>query len=139
MNEHLVPVQVLLVEDESLIALNLEQLVLDLGHRVTGPFATAYQARTAADIHPPDLAVIDLNLVDGRTGLALAHYLVEKFRTAVVIATANPEDARATSFIVLRKPYTDKAMQLALQEALLARQNDSAVNMDIAVRVDSGA
>lgn len=133
------PVRVLVVEDESLIALNLEQLLLELGYGVIGPFATAHHAQLAAEVDPPDLAIVDLNLVDGRTGLALAKHLVESFDTVVVIATANPEDVRAQPFSVLRKPYTDTALEGALHQALRAMQNKKTPTSSIGVRVNSGA
>ncbi len=134
-----VPVRVLVVEDESLIALNLEQLLLELGYSVIGPFARADHARLAAENNPPDLAVVDLNLVDGRTGLGLAHHLVGQFGTGVVIATANPEDVRAQSFVVLRKPYSDRAIETALRQVTQPIRGEKRPTKFKGMRVDSGA
>ena len=138
MSENVVPVRVLVVEDESLIALNLSELLLDLGYGVIGPFATSHMAKLAADLDLPDAAIVDLNLMDGKTGLDLAHHLVRSFRTTVVIATANPEDVRAAPFIVLRKPYTDKAVEDALRQAVLTRTGERALSIDTKPRVESG-
>lgn len=134
-----VPVKVLVVEDEGLIALNLEQVLLELGYSVIGAFATAHHARLAAELDPPDLAVVDLNLADGRTGLDLAHHLVTRFRTAVLIATANPEDVRSAPFEVLRKPYSDGAMKNALDQAMRAVRDERTSAKSTGALIDSGA
>jgi len=133
------PLRVLIVEDESLIALNLELLLVDLGLVVIGPFATARDAYRAADIESPDLAMVDLNLVDGPTGLALAQHLASAFQTEVVITTANPDDVRSGSFQVVRKPYTDESIKEAVQKAASSLRMSDTPARPARLRVDSGA
>ncbi|HEV7252919.1 MAG TPA: response regulator [Mesorhizobium sp.] len=114
--------RVLLVEDEALIALNLEQLMEELGWEVTGVAASSAQAMALAEQTPPDLAVVDVNLVDGRTGLAVAERLAVRFGVMVVIATANPEDVKVGGHViaVVRKPYSDAALMAQMREAARA-------------------
>ena len=60
--------RVLIVEDEALVALELEELLLDEGFEVVGSAANAAQAIDLGRRHRPDLALLDLNLADGLTG-----------------------------------------------------------------------
>jgi DNA-binding NarL/FixJ family response regulator len=124
--------KVLVVEDEALIAFNLEGLLEELGYTVIGPVASAHQAYQQISTNPPELAVIDLNLTDGRTGLELAHHLASVSRTVVVVATANPEDAKVGDlvFAILRKPYTDRALEDTMRRAAIhASKRQSAAQL----------
>ena len=111
--------RVLLVEDEAMVALNLEALVEDLGHTVTGVAASREQALDLAGCAPPQVAVVDVNLLDGRTGPQIADRLAAAFGTVVVIATGNPEGivSGGAVFAVLRKPYTDEALAEIIRRA----------------------
>jgi len=115
---------VLLVEDETMIALNLEALVEDMGFAVTGLAADSGSARALAEANPPDVAVVDLNLLDGRTGLALAGHLFRTFGTVVIIATGNPEGIEVGGgvFAIVRKPYTNEALERVIRLAAALRR-----------------
>ncbi len=58
--------RVLIVEDEALVALELEELLLGEGFEVVGRAANAAQAIDLGRLHRPDVALLDLNLADGR-------------------------------------------------------------------------
>ena len=60
---------VLIIEDEALIALDLEALVENLGHKVTGVARTRTDAVTIARNKPPGLILADIQLADGSSGL----------------------------------------------------------------------
>ena len=102
-----------------MVALNLEAVVEELGHTVTGVAATRAQALDLARRKPPQVAVVDVNLLDGRTGPQIADDLAAAFGTVVVIATGNPEDVACGGAVtaVVRKPYTDQALSDALRHA----------------------
>jgi CheY-like chemotaxis protein len=126
---------VLIVEDEAMVALNLEALIEELGHDVIGIAATRPQAMELAARQAPQVAVVDLNLLDGRTGLALAHVLAAAYGTVVVIATGNPEGIAPAGAVVavLRKPYTDRALSEAVSQAAgaaLARPHPAAARLE---------
>src|SRR4051794_28099922 len=57
--------KVLLVEDEFIIALEMELALLDLGCTVLGPVASAAGALALLDRERPDVAILDVNLLDG--------------------------------------------------------------------------
>jgi CheY-like chemotaxis protein len=128
------PMKVLVVEDEALVAFNLEDLLGGLGYTVIGPAASAHQAYQLISTNPPQLAVVDLNLADGKTGLELAHHLASVCGVVVTVATANPEDAQAGEllFAVLRKPYTDQAVKDTMRRAAVVA-NRRKVNVDATV------
>lgn len=56
---------VLVVEDEFIIALDLSETVRDLGHKVEGPFASKGHAFIAIDEEMPDVAILDVMTADG--------------------------------------------------------------------------
>jgi len=97
--------RVLIVEDEALVALELE--VLDEGFEVVGSAANAAQAIDLGRRHRPDLALLDLNLADGLTGPRIAKTLVHERLATVVFVTGQtnvlPSDLQG-AFGVIEKP-----------------------------------
>ena len=103
--------RILIVEDEILVALELEETLSDLGHTVVGiaPDRRSFEAFASEEI---DLALVDLNLRDGETGVEIGRALADR-RAAVVFVTANPDLLRegvAGTIGVLPKPATRKAV-----------------------------
>jgi two-component system, response regulator PdtaR len=81
-------VRVLIVEDEVLLAMDLEDIVLGAGHDVVG---IAHDQHSVSLIsRTPQVALVDLNLRDGPTGQDVALTLVGDGITRVVFVTANP-------------------------------------------------
>jgi two-component system, response regulator PdtaR len=66
--------RILIVEDEALIALELESLLQDDGHLPIGIAATAREAMALGELEP-DLALVDVHLADGPTGIDVARRL----------------------------------------------------------------
>jgi len=99
--------RVLLVEDEALIAVAFKRVLQRNGFNTLGPFATSDAAIAAAESTPPDVAVLDYNLLDGETSVAVAQWLAERdipflFLTGGDIdATAGPTIPQAP---ILPKP-----------------------------------
>ena len=76
------PAEILIVEDEALIALHLEALVKSLGHTVVGLAATCKEAVALAEHHRPQLILTDIQLSDGSSGLDAVNENPEPFRGA---------------------------------------------------------
>src|SRR5688572_3362524 len=96
--------KVLVVEDEILVATEFENLLYDLGHQPVGIAMDSRQALALAD--DAELAFVDINLVDGPTGVELGRTLARRGVT-VVYMTANPEqlgDGVAGTVGVIAKP-----------------------------------
>ena len=106
--------RVLIVEDEALVALELE--VLDEGFEVVGSAANAAQAIDLGRRHRPDLALLDLNLADGLTGPRIAKTLVHERLATVVFVTGQtnvlPSDLHGA---FIEKPCVGRAMVEALR------------------------
>jgi len=100
---------VLIAEDEFLLGLLLSEFLLDAGHAVLGPAMTAAEALTLARATPPDLALVDIELRDGRTsGIALVEALSREGVPSIFVS-AQPDLARSNPHHALGyipKPYT---------------------------------
>lgn len=83
------PTTILIVEDEILIAIEMEEVIKDLGHRSAG-IADDMRSAIEKASDKVDVALVDVNLADGATGPQIAKQLVESFGIEVVFVTANP-------------------------------------------------
>lgn len=112
------PIRVLIVEDEALIAMELEGLVEDAGHEVAGWATTFDEARQLIEDGEPDVAFVDLQLADGQSGMDVARYIAEHYGSMVVFMTANPRwlpDDLLGAVGVMSKPYTMNGVLAALR------------------------
>lgn len=102
------PVKVLIVEDEALLALELSDVLADHGMMPVGPAADLKSALHLASAEKPNLALVDVHLGDGPTGIEVARRLRDMAIPAVFV-TANvkrlPPDL-AGAIGVIEKPYT---------------------------------
>jgi DNA-binding response OmpR family regulator len=111
------PLKVIIVEDEALLAMELESLVEDSGNVVVG-WATGFdEAKALIDANAADIAFVDLNLADGPTGVKVAEYIRDSRRSLAVFMTANPRslpENYAGAIGVIAKPYTMNGLMAAL-------------------------
>jgi CheY-like chemotaxis protein len=111
------PLDVLIVEDEALLAEELAFLVREAGLRDVGRAMSSAEAVALACELAPDLALVDVHLKDGPTGIETARAIVEDCGAVVLFMTANvkrlPEDY-AGACGVIGKPYTERAVRMAL-------------------------
>jgi DNA-binding NtrC family response regulator len=87
--------RVLIVEDEALIALHLEQIVLDAGHSVVGIAFDPEEAEALAAKQRPDFAFVDMRLRNGGDGLQVARHLRDVYDVPSILVSGNL-DARST-------------------------------------------
>jgi DNA-binding response OmpR family regulator len=126
---------ILIVEDEFLVALQLEDILTDAGHRVVG--IVPDQASIHRLDEPPEVALVDLNLRDGPSGPAIARLLAEKFGTTIVYVTANPGQIGApapTAIGVVQKPFSQRAILTAIAMALNGEAEDLPAEFDLCFR-----
>ncbi|MBW8752862.1 MAG: response regulator [Sphingomonadales bacterium] len=110
---------VLIVEDEFLVALELEDILTDAGHKVVGIVPDRAGAQVLAQ--PPEVALVDLNLRDGPSGPTIAQQLAERFGTIIVYVTANPGQIgkpAPTALGVVQKPFSQHAILAAVALAV---------------------
>ena len=123
------PLRVLIVEDEAIVALELELAVQAAGHVVAGVAADLREAVAVAREGDVDLALLDINLRDGRTGVRIAELLAKDHRISVVFLTANPDlvpQGFADALGVYPKPYEIEAVGELIRFAARVRQTDTA-------------
>jgi len=107
--------RVLVVEDETLVAMLVEDTLADAGVVVLGPVATVAEALALLGSDRPDLAVLDLNLA-GETSEPVADALV-RMGVPFVVASgygASGVPARLSGVPVLAKPYAPEELTAAL-------------------------
>jgi response regulator of citrate/malate metabolism len=111
------PLRVLIVEDEVLLAVELEYLVATSGAEPVGHAMTSPEAVTMAEDLKPDLALVDVHLSDGPTGIDAARQMTGHCGAVVLFITANlkrlPDDY-AGACGAMSKPYTEHGIRTAI-------------------------
>ena len=111
------PLRILIVEDEALISMDLEFVLEDLGHEIVGVATTSEAAIQMAKEHKPDLAFVDIQLLDGPTGVAVAEALASANVTKCVFTSGNiariPTDF-AGAVGSIGKPYSERGVKAAI-------------------------
>lgn len=116
------PADILIIEDESLIALDLEELVKSLGHSVVGLASTCGQALALAERHPPKLILADIQLSDGSSGLEAVNQMLNHFEVPVIFVTGHPEllltGTKPEPTFLIPKPFDREAVKAVISQAL---------------------
>ncbi|CAN7643767.1 response regulator [Rhizobium sp. LjRoot98] len=109
--------RVLIVEDEALLALELESEIETAGHQVVGQAEASEVAFELIEAKDPEFAFVDVQLTDGPTGLDVGRRLAEK-GIPYIFVSGNlkriPEDL-AGAIGALEKPYTMNGLQNTLK------------------------
>ncbi len=83
--------RVLIIEDEPIIAMDIETIVRDLGHDVTGVAVTRDEAVALAMEDRPGLVLADIQLADDSSGIDAVKDILAQFNVPVIFITAFPE------------------------------------------------
>lgn len=118
MSAELPPLRVLIVEDEPLLAVDLEMTVEDSGHLVAGEARCLDSALALADDTDPHLAFVDVHLAHNTSGVDVSAMIQHRWpRAIIVFVTANrarvPEDLGGAHGIII-KPFTDRGIVATL-------------------------
>jgi DNA-binding NarL/FixJ family response regulator len=87
--------RLLIAEDDELVVLGLSLVIEQLGYTVCGIARTASEAVTLAELHHPDLALVDVALADGSNGLSAAREISGRLGIPVVVCSAHATAADA--------------------------------------------
>jgi CheY-like chemotaxis protein len=113
---------VLIIEDEPVIAADIEALVRDLGHKVLDIAATRGEAREAVARHTPGLVLADIQLADGSSGIDAVKDILGRFDVPVIFITAFPErlltGERPEPTFLITKPFQPETVKAAIGQAL---------------------
>ena len=116
--------RLLIVEDEIFVAIEVETVLEEMGHRSVG---IAADSRRAMELAPfADIALVDLNLTDGPTGIEVGRKLADRGITVVYI-TANPSqlgNGVPGTLGVIAKPLDDRELRAAIRYVVAAHHRD---------------
>ena len=114
--------RVLIIEDEPIIAMDIETIVSDLGHEVTGIAVTRDEAVEQASRDEPTLVLADIQLADDSSGIDAVADILKSTNVPVIFITAFPErlltgDRPEPAFLIT-KPFHRNTVRAAISQAL---------------------
>ena len=116
--------RVMIIEDEPIVAMDLESIVEELGHQVVGVVRTRRQAVALAAAEEPELIVADIQLADGSSGIEAVNEIVRTKSKPVVFVTGHPgiflrsAENRPQPVFLLSKPFNPDSVRSAVSQAL---------------------
>ncbi len=113
---------VLIIEDEPIIAMDIGELVLNCGHRVVGVATTESEAVQLAERHKPGLILADINLGIGGDGTSAVSRIMKHHYAPVIFVTAYPERLLTGEDLepafVITKPFEPLTLAIATYQAV---------------------
>ncbi len=113
---------VLIIEDEPMIAMDLETIIRDLGHSVSGIAVTADEAVAMAKSERPGLVLADIQLADNSSGVDAVKEILAELSVPVIFITAFPErlltGERPEPTFLITKPFQRATVKAAIAQAL---------------------
>ena len=114
--------RVLIIEDEPIIAMDLENLMVEMGHEVLGLAATCDAAIKLAHETKPGLILADVRLADGSSGIEAVSEILQAFDIPVIFITAYPErlltGERPEPTYLVTKPFLPLTVKATVSQAL---------------------
>ena len=138
--------RLLIVEDEPIVALDLQQELEDFGCEVVGLAQSADEALMAVEETRPDLALMDVHIVGKLDGIQTARVLRDAYQVPVIFLTAYSDDstisraAREMPYGYLTKPFQSRELKATVRVALHKAKVDAGLRMahhKITATVDS--
>lgn len=120
--------KILVVEDEIFVATEIEYVIEEMGFESVGIASDQKSALALAS--GADVALVDLNLTDGPSGMAIGRILAQTHGVTVLFMTANPSqlgDGIPGTVGVLPKPVTDNELRSAVAYAVARHEAADAV------------
>ncbi|MFQ5577314.1 MAG: response regulator [Anaerolineae bacterium] len=127
------PTQILIVEDESIVALDLKNRLKGLGYGVPAIVASGEGAIAAVEQTRPDLVLMDINLKGAVDGVTAAGHIRARLNIPTVYLTAFADDATlqrakiAEPFGYLLKPFDERELAATIKMALYKHKTDQAL------------
>ncbi|MHA6718763.1 response regulator [Sphingomonas sp. RS6] len=113
------PMNVLIVEDEMLLAMDIEAMVEDCGHHVLAEAASFAEVEALPESPAPDVALVDVQLAGGSSGIDVSGLIHRRWAdTVVVFVTANPKKVPpdlAGAHGIIPKPFSRSGLSMALR------------------------
>ncbi|SJZ82771.1 response regulator [Consotaella salsifontis] len=121
---------VMIIEDEPLIAMDIEQMVESLGHSVTGIARTHKEAIHLFDEQKPGMVLADIQLADGSSGIDAVNDILSQVSVPVIFITAFPErlltGERPEPTFLVTKPFNPDMVKALISQALFFNSDKKA-------------
>ena len=125
-----VATSILIIEDEPLIAMDIEQLVEGMGHDVVGIARTHDEALELIGKHEPGMVLADIQLADGSSGIDAVNDILQSINVPVIFITAFPErlltGKRPEPAFLVTKPFHPDMVKALVSQALFFEQKAGA-------------
>ena len=119
--------RVLIIEDESIIALHIKQIVENLGHEAIAIVRTRAEAVAKARDERPELVLADISLADGSSGIDAVKDILAEQTVPVIFITAFPErlltGERPEPTYLITKPFEPETVIATIGQALLMHRD----------------
>jgi DNA-directed RNA polymerase specialized sigma24 family protein len=117
-----VATDILIIEDEPLIAMDIEEMVESLGHRVVGTARTHAEAVELFGKKRPKMVLADIQLADGSSGIDAVNEILANTPVPVIFITAFPErlltGERPEPAFLVTKPFNPDMVKALISQAL---------------------
>ncbi len=117
-------IEVLIVEDEMVLAIGMESSLYDMGYEVSGIETTATNAINHVDRLLPDVVIMDINLKGKESGIEAAKQIWQKYKIPIIFLTSYSDDTtvknamQSEPYAYLVKPCRDKELDIAIKTSL---------------------
>lgn len=113
---------VMIIEDEPLIALDIEDIVTSMGHRAVGVARTRTEAVKMAEARKPNLILSDVQLADNSSGIDAVQDILKSMKVPVIFITAFPErlltGEKPEPAFLISKPFSPEMVKAVIAQAL---------------------
>ncbi|MBF0500357.1 MAG: response regulator [Candidatus Riflebacteria bacterium] len=122
--------KILIVEDEAILALQMKENLLQMGYSITAIYPSGEEALEGIPAAPPDLVLMDINLLGDIDGIETADRISRQFDIPSIFITAHSEESTITRakmtgpYGYLLKPVNPKELQIAVEMALYKSKTD---------------
>ena len=121
-----VATSILIIEDEPLIAMDIEQMVESMGHSVAGIARTHDEALREIERSKPGMVLADIQLADGSSGIDAVNDILKSINVPVIFITAFPErlltGQRPEPAFLVTKPFHPDMVKALVSQALFFEQ-----------------
>lgn len=122
-----VATRIMIIEDEPLIAMDIEQMVEGLGHEVVGIARTRDEAVKLFGEERPGMVLADIQLADGSSGIDAVNDILRDSTLPVIFITAFPErlltGQRPEPTFLVTKPFNPEMVKALISQALFFQEN----------------
>lgn len=128
--------KILIVEDELLVATDIEESLHNLGYEVQNAVATGKAALNEVEKNLPDVILMDIMLKGDLTGIEVANLIRQKHDVPIIYLTANAdistiEKAKVSlPYGYIIKPFTEKELQTNIEISRFKFENDMILKME---------